>query len=121
MNPTQLSSSKMRTSHVVAHQHFNDNILAEIVIQYSCEFHLIFCSRVVSMYSAYYNFTTLDIKTYLLHTRRIQKFLSSISFLTLPICNHRVNIQSSCNPLSPSASQMRHIVRTSHGLGVALW
>jgi len=113
----QLSPSKMKTWHVVAHQHFN-NILAETVIPTSCEFHLIFCSRVVSMYSTYCNFTTLYIKTYLLHTRRIQKLLSTISFLTLPICNHRVNIQSLCNPLLPSASQMRHIIRTSHGLEV---
>jgi len=100
----------MRTWHVVANQHFNDNILAETVIPTSREFHLIFCSRAVSMYSTYYNFTTQDIKTYLLRTRRIQKFLSTISFLTLPICNHRANIQSLCNPLSPSASQMGHIV-----------
>jgi len=111
----------MRTWHVVANQHFNDNIFAETVIPTSCEFHVIFCSQVVSVYSTYYNFTTQDIKTYLLHTRRIQKFLSTISFLTLPICNHRVNTQSLCNPLSPSASQMRHIIRTCHGLEVALW
>jgi hypothetical protein len=49
------------------------------------------------------------LKTHLLDTTRIQKFLSTILFLTLPICNHRVNIQSLCNPLSPSASQMRDL------------